>query len=315
VNRPAALPLVSIGIPTFNRGSQLNRAIASALAQDYPSLELVIADNASTDDTESICMQHASSDSRVKYFRQPSNRGPIQNFSDVLARSSGEAFMWLADDDWLDPSYVRVCVEALRSDAALSLVGGVARYYVGDNVDRVGNIIDLESKSGMWRVLRYYARVADNAIFYGVMWRAQAIQSPMRNVVGADWLFVADMAFRGKIRTLRSIYIHRDSRGISSDIQRRGSVLGLIARENRFPYFSLAKYAFRETKLNSSAYARIKQPGRMLFGCLVAIQILISKSLLQRFRWMLVRLTRLIIGKKNYRRAREKLRRIAQGPL
>jgi glycosyltransferase involved in cell wall biosynthesis len=308
-------PLVSIGIPTFNRAPLLKRAIVSALAQDYPNIQLVIADNASTDDTEIVCMKYAKSDSRVKYFRQPSNRGPTQNFAEVLARASGKAFMWLADDDWLDPSYVRVCVEALRSDPTLSLVGGIARYYVGDTFDRAGKIIALESKTRYWRVLRYYARVADNAIFYGVMWRAQAIQSPLRNVVGADWLFVADMAFRGKIRTFRSICIHRDSDGISSAVRRRGSVLGLAAIENRLPYLSIAKYAFREINLTSSVYSAITQPSRFLFACLVFVQILVSKSLIQRIRWILVRLMRLIIGKNKYRAMRENVRRITGGPL
>jgi glycosyltransferase involved in cell wall biosynthesis len=46
------VPLVSIGIPTYNRVESLDRALRSALAQDHPELEVVVSDDASTDGTE-----------------------------------------------------------------------------------------------------------------------------------------------------------------------------------------------------------------------------------------------------------------------
>ena len=49
--------LLSIGIPTFNRAETLKQAVESLLAQDYPNIELVISDNASTDDTERVCRE------------------------------------------------------------------------------------------------------------------------------------------------------------------------------------------------------------------------------------------------------------------
>ena len=67
-------PLVSVGIPTFNRLIMLRRAVDSALSQDYPNLEVVISDNASTDGTQAWCEQLARRDSRVRYVRQPNTR-------------------------------------------------------------------------------------------------------------------------------------------------------------------------------------------------------------------------------------------------
>ena len=114
-------PSVSIGIPTYNRVRDLRRAIASATAQDYEDLEIFISDNASTDDTEPVCRSYVASDPRIRYVRQPVNRGATRNFQLALEGARGDFFMWLADDDWLDRSYISRCSEVLRADPECGL--------------------------------------------------------------------------------------------------------------------------------------------------------------------------------------------------
>src|SRR5665647_1226326 len=93
--------LATIAIPTFNRAELLKRAIASARAQDYPSVEILIVDNASEDATQEICQALAAEDPRIRYMRQPRNVGPTRNFETGLENARGHYFMWLADDDWI----------------------------------------------------------------------------------------------------------------------------------------------------------------------------------------------------------------------
>ncbi len=52
-------PLVSIGIPTYNRSGTLKRAVESALAQDHDRLEVIVSDNASSDDTVEVARAYA----------------------------------------------------------------------------------------------------------------------------------------------------------------------------------------------------------------------------------------------------------------
>ena len=106
-------PLVSIGIPTYNRATYLKQALDSLLAQDYPNLEIIISDNASTDETEVICRAYVRSDSRIRYFRNSANLGPIRNFQRVLSLASGPYFMWAADDDLWEQTFVSSIVERL----------------------------------------------------------------------------------------------------------------------------------------------------------------------------------------------------------
>src|SRR5689334_3512409 len=109
-------PLVSIGLPTYNRVARLERAVKFILAQDYPNIELVISDNASADDTPALCRRLAEADRRVRYLRQQTNVGPTANYAAALAAASGDVYMATADDDWLAPNYVGNCLTALLAD-------------------------------------------------------------------------------------------------------------------------------------------------------------------------------------------------------
>jgi glycosyltransferase involved in cell wall biosynthesis len=109
-------PLISIGLPVYNGEKSLERAIISILDQDHPNIELIIGDNASTDSTQAICQKFLEMDSRVKYYCHNKNNGSSFNFNFVLKEAKGEFFTWAAYDDWLETSYIRRCVEELKTN-------------------------------------------------------------------------------------------------------------------------------------------------------------------------------------------------------
>jgi glycosyltransferase involved in cell wall biosynthesis len=94
------MELISIGMPVFNGEKFISTAISSLLKQTYTNFELIISDNASTDNTKNICSFFVSIDKRVQYFRQNSNRGATENFKFVLEQAKGKYFMWAAADDY-----------------------------------------------------------------------------------------------------------------------------------------------------------------------------------------------------------------------
>ena len=92
-------PQISILIPTYNRAGYLAEAIESALDQDYPNLEVIVSDNASTDGTEKW-IQRYSADSRFRYFRNETNLGSGPNYRKLLyVYATGEYGHFLTDDD------------------------------------------------------------------------------------------------------------------------------------------------------------------------------------------------------------------------
>ena len=109
-------PLVSIVIPTYNRAEYLREAVKSALAQAYAPLEVIVIDDASTDETQDVVQSLAaesSDDARLVYRRQEVNVGPNANWRAGIAAASGAFFCILADDDVLEPSFVERLVQPL----------------------------------------------------------------------------------------------------------------------------------------------------------------------------------------------------------
>jgi glycosyltransferase involved in cell wall biosynthesis len=114
-------PRVSIGVPVFNGERYLEQALDSIFAQTYQNFELIISDNGSSDGTEAICRRYAAADSRIRYYRHDKTRGVTWNFRQVVLRSTGEYFMWVAADDRLAPDYVERCVEVLDRESQVVL--------------------------------------------------------------------------------------------------------------------------------------------------------------------------------------------------
>ncbi len=115
-------PLVSIGLPVYDGMPYLRTAVETLLKQDYPHLEIIISDNASTDGTSEYCRALAEVHARVQYLRNSENVGPSENFRRVLGHASGEYFMWASHDDKWSEHYVSALVRTLgaRPDAVLA---------------------------------------------------------------------------------------------------------------------------------------------------------------------------------------------------
>jgi glycosyltransferase involved in cell wall biosynthesis len=104
-------PLVTIAIPTYNRaGTYLPEALQCALGQTYGDLELIVADNGSTDQTKDLVT--SISDTRLRYFRHGANIGANDNFNFCLQQAKGKYFLLLHDDDLIDRDFVDSCILA-----------------------------------------------------------------------------------------------------------------------------------------------------------------------------------------------------------
>ena len=110
-------PKVSIGLLVYNGGKYLRGAIDSLLAQTYDNYEIIISDNASTDDTKIICEKYAALNHKIRYIRQVKNQGPIFNFKFVLEQACGDYFMWASHDDIFAPTYIFECLNVFKNNS------------------------------------------------------------------------------------------------------------------------------------------------------------------------------------------------------
>lgn len=106
-------PRVSIGLPAYNGAQTLAQTIDSLLAQTLTDFELIISDNASTDDTVAIVEEYIQRDPRVRLIRQPVNLGANGNFSAVVEAARGKYFKWATCSDLVSSDFLQRCVDVL----------------------------------------------------------------------------------------------------------------------------------------------------------------------------------------------------------
>ncbi|MBL8012336.1 MAG: glycosyltransferase family 2 protein [Candidatus Omnitrophica bacterium] len=104
--------LVSVIIPAFNRASVLPRALQSVLTQTYEDYEILIVDDASTDDTSDLVKSYT--DSRIIYLRHAANRGGAASRNTGIERARGELVAFLDSDDQWEPNKLQRQIDVLQ---------------------------------------------------------------------------------------------------------------------------------------------------------------------------------------------------------
>ncbi|MDO8497622.1 MAG: glycosyltransferase family 2 protein [bacterium] len=124
-------PLVTIGLLAYNRGRIVSKAIESLLAQTYTRFELIISDDASSDETAVVCQSYVKKDGKIRFFKQRSNIGLVNNSNFVLDKAKGRYFMWASDDDLWNRRYVEKLVTLLETDKKSVLAMSNYRLFKG----------------------------------------------------------------------------------------------------------------------------------------------------------------------------------------
>lgn len=288
--------LVTIGIPTFNRARLLARAIDSALAQSHKAIEVVICDNASTDDTGVVCRHYVEKDARVKYYRNPGNIGATSNFAEVLRHASAGYFMWLGDDDWIDVNYVEECVRHLESEPELALVGGEPIYEKSGTIVGKGKMFDLVAKAPWARVVSYYARVSDNGLFYGVMRTRDIRRMRIANVLGGDWCVIAGVAFLGRVRMIPEVLVHREMGGATASYGSICASLGISRVHALLPSLSIGLNAFWDIAAANPVYGTKNMFERVAMAGVVFLTV-IMRAAWRNLRAIPRRVRRTVVGR------------------
>ena len=204
---------VSVIVPTYNRVGYLEEAISSILSQDYRDLELVVADNASTDGTEDICRKYAAQDSRIRYIRLLRNVGATPNHNYVFTQCRGELFKWASHDDLYARDLLRRCIEALDERPDVILAHADQAVIDGDGQVTVPYEYTLATDSPhapeRFRSLLFEPGGDD---FYGVM-RADMLRrvKPLDSYHHADRTYVAEITLHGPFHQVPELlYFRRD---------------------------------------------------------------------------------------------------------
>ncbi len=131
-------PLVSIILPTFNGARFLSESIDSCLAQTYCHIEVIIVDDASTDETPRIIQEFVERDARIRVIRHVVNRRLPAALNTGISAAQGDFITWTSDDNLYHPEAISVMIRALKEHADASFV-----YTDFDIIDENGAVLEV----------------------------------------------------------------------------------------------------------------------------------------------------------------------------
>jgi glycosyltransferase involved in cell wall biosynthesis len=210
---------VTIGLPVYNGANYIAAALDSILAQSYSDFDLLISDNASTDETEEICRAYADKDRRIRYIRQPRNLGAARNYNLLARMDDNPYFKWAAHDDFLAEGFLAACVDVLDRDPTVILAspGSILVDQTGAPLSHSperGGMVDLagicwpalpEPNDDLMAAeasLRFQAvmlRMVMCVEIFGLMRRSALLRTSLQGSFGgADKVFLAQMSLLGR---------------------------------------------------------------------------------------------------------------------
>lgn len=194
-------PRVTIGMPIYNGEKYLTEVLKSLLSQTFTDFELVITDNASTDQTPEIIREFAVRDTRIHYHRNPTNLGAAGNYNILVELACGKYFKWAAADDLCAPTLIEKCVaqldehpEAIMAYGRTILIdehGGIIEYHDDE--------YDLRSPKAHVRLRQAFRSSAWCHPVFGLVRTDELKQTGLiGNFASSDKVLLAEFALRGQ---------------------------------------------------------------------------------------------------------------------
>lgn len=200
-----ARPRVVALVPAWNASAFITETLDYLAAQRCPNLEILVSDDASSDDTAAICERYAARDPRFRVIRQSRNLSWTGNVNALLREARGDYFLFAFQDDLLEPEYIERCVAALEANPRATMAftdimlvnqdGSCeeSSYPTLDGVtDRLRRAVRVARQEGSWWI-------PNRGVFRASA--ARAIGGLRRHLAGefsADWPWLLHMSLLGE---------------------------------------------------------------------------------------------------------------------
>jgi glycosyltransferase involved in cell wall biosynthesis len=200
-------------------------AIDAILAQTFTDFELIISDNASQDGTPEICRELVARDSRVRYYRNPTNIGAVGNHNRLVELARGEYFKWTGHDDLIEPTFLEKCVGVLDADTDGRYVLCFTKLdYIDDDGEPMPGGIQapvFADDRPSRRLRSFWSAQRMHQVQYGVIRRDRLVRTALEGEwYGSDRQLLMELALLGGFaRVDEVLFHHREHRGRSEFVR------------------------------------------------------------------------------------------------
>ena len=270
------IPKVSIGLPVYNGENFLKYALDSLLSQTFRDFEIIISDNASTDNTPKICQEYVLRDKRIRYIRQNNNMGALWNFNFVLKQSNKEYFIWVSSDDKLHPEFLEKNIDILEKNKNVVcsigdvIYSDVINYEFKSNNDTKKTFRQRYVKStyGTYESkVRTYLKFFQASMIYGLYRRDKLQKSITINKIflAFDLSIILNVLKYGDFHVIDENLLHRYNKGSHSIIGTMRkydiSLINIIFLEFPFTFWCLKNIGFKNFIRNFDVFLKINVRG------------------------------------------------------
>jgi len=197
-------PLVSVGIPTFNRVALLDQAIKCAVNQTYKNLEIIISDNATPgDEVESLVKSYMDKDKRIIFKKHTLNYGGEKNFEYLINKAQGKYFVFAGDDDIRSLDFIEKNLLFLERNIDYVASTSPVRFENRDFDKFVMGDDSIDEDDSADRVIHFYNRWHANGRFYSLIRRQELQKIYSTNFFfGSDWIVIISLLQLGKFKRI-----------------------------------------------------------------------------------------------------------------
>jgi succinoglycan biosynthesis protein ExoO len=216
--------LVSIIVPAYNVAEYLQDCISSALNQTHQNVEVIVIDDCSTDETETVLQRVSRQDSRIRAFRNSVNRGLSATRNRAIDAAGGTWVALLDADDWFDPSRLAHLLAIARTRSADVVADNL--YFIDDGKETPWRTLLPRSFQNVTQLdlLEYLRndrpdRFTTYALFQPIIRRSFLIENEVRyddnTRFGEDSEFLAKLLYHGARFFISSLpqYYYRQRQG------------------------------------------------------------------------------------------------------
>ncbi len=199
-------------MPAYNGARWIAAALESLLNQTFCDFELIISDNASTDNTQEICRRYCDLDGRIRYVRQLENIGVFSNYDLVFHEIESVYFKWASANDLCMPNFLETCIGALeeRENATMAHTQTVLFDDSKQIEKKYTEKFDLELPDPVDRYREFWDKIGLNNIMNGVI-RSDALRRTSLNKVfhGSDLNMTAELVLLGPVIVVDEFLFYR----------------------------------------------------------------------------------------------------------
>ena len=278
------LPLVSVVVPNRNRARLLAEAIDSILSQDYPNLECIVVDGASTDGSIDVLKTYGD---RIRWVSEP-DRGAFDAINKGWAMSHGDILAWLNSDDLWTRGAVSTAVRHLMDEPNVDVVYGEC-----GGIDEHGRLVEV-FKARPWDF--------NEAVFYCDHLINQAASFMRRDILEkVDYLYpawchdhdlwlriaLAGGTFKAVPDRLADARIWSDNLGVNPNIVVPAKI-GITERFFATPGLPqemrrMKRRTFSNTYVKAASYLNIRRPADYRLGAKLIAKALLTDPLNYRY--------------------------------